>query len=64
MPEYPYVWRWRVRLPERFGEACRIVESGSKHSCLVEFEEDGARFVVSRRALRRTKGPAAEPNKT
>lgn len=54
MPEpAPYVWRWRSRLPDRFGQACRVLVRGAMNSCLVEFEADGARFITSRNAVRR-----------
>jgi hypothetical protein len=52
---YPYVWRVRTRLPERFGQACRmLVRARTMNSCLLEFE-DGYRVVTSRNYIRRTK---------
>jgi hypothetical protein len=47
-----YRWRVRTRLPERFGQACRVLARGALNSCLVEFE-DGYRVVTSRNYLRR-----------
>jgi hypothetical protein len=48
----PYVWRVRTRLPERFGQPCRVVVRGSMNSRLVEFA-DGFRVVTSGNYLRR-----------
>jgi hypothetical protein len=47
--------QWRVRkfLPDRFGQACRIIKVGKRNSALVEFE-DGTRFVTIRYFVRRT----------
>jgi hypothetical protein len=47
-----HVWRWRVRLPERFGEPCRVLVRGARNSCLVEFP-DGFQVVTSRWAVRK-----------
>lgn len=47
-----HVWFWRKRLPERKGQACRVLVRGSMNSILVEFE-DGYRVVTSRYAVRR-----------
>jgi hypothetical protein len=55
-PTYPHVWWWRRLLPERKGQACRVVARGGMNSVLVEFE-DGQRVVTSRYAVR--KGSAA-----
>lgn len=46
------VWYWKVKLPERKGERCRILTRGSMNSVLVEFA-DGFRVVTSRYAVRR-----------
>jgi hypothetical protein len=52
---YPLVWRIRTRLPERRGQACRILVRGRRmNSVLVEFS-DGFRVVTSRWAVRRRK---------
>lgn len=40
-------WRVRTRLPERFGQFCRVVVRGGRNSVLVEFG-DGFRVVTSR----------------
>ncbi len=47
-----YRWRVRARLPERFGQACRVLVRGALNSCLVEFL-DGVRVVTSRNYVRR-----------
>lgn len=45
-------WRWRVNLPERHGQRCRVLARGTMNSALIEFE-DGVRHVVSRFAFRK-----------
>lgn len=50
---YPYRWRVRTRLAERFGQRCRIVARGALNSVLVEFEVDRFRTVTSGNYLRR-----------
>lgn len=53
--EYPYIWFWRTRLPERKGQRCRVlVRAKAMNSILVEFE-DGYRVVTSRFAVRKAK---------
>ena len=53
--EYPYFWRVRSRLPERFGQSCRmLVRARTMNSCLLEFE-DGYKVVTSRNYIRRTR---------
>lgn len=54
---YRYCWgpRFRfgsLRVLDRKGQLCRVITRGAMNSALVEFE-DGARFVISRNALRR-----------
>lgn len=44
------VWWWRVNLPERKGQRCRIVARGTMNSAQIEFE-DGTRHIVSRFAF-------------
>ncbi len=51
-PGFLYRWRVRARLPERFGQACRVLVRGRMNSALVEFA-DGFRVVTSRNYLRR-----------
>jgi hypothetical protein len=51
---YPYYWRVRTRLPERFSQSCRVLIRGALNSCLVQFE-DGYIVVTSRNYLRRRK---------
>lgn len=52
-PARLYRWRVRSHLPERFGEACRLLATGSLNSALVEFLRDGRRVVTSRFFVRR-----------
>jgi len=49
-----HVWFWRVRLPERKDEPCRVIARGAKNSVLVEFA-DGLRVITSRYAVRKRK---------
>jgi len=50
--DYPLVWFWKAKLPERRGQRCRVIAQGRLNSVLVEFE-DGFRVVTSRYAVRR-----------
>jgi hypothetical protein len=54
-PEFDRVWFWKSRLPERKGQACRIVAVGKLNSALVEFA-DGFQVLTSRYAVRKRKG--------
>jgi hypothetical protein len=54
MPEFPYIWRVRTRLPHRFGHRCRVLIRGGMNSALVEFA-DGVRVCTSRNYLRKAK---------
>lgn len=49
-----YYWRVRTRLPERFGERCRVIVRGKMNSCLVEFA-DGYKVVTSRNYVRKVR---------
>ncbi len=51
---YPYIWRVRTRLPDRFGQPCRVLARGRLNTYLVEFE-DGFKVTTSRNYLRRRK---------
>jgi len=51
---FPYVWRVRTRLPDRFGTLCRVNVRGAMNSCEVEFE-DGYRVITSRNYLRKAR---------
>lgn len=53
--EFPYVYRWKKYLPERFQQACRILVRGRLNSVLVEFD-DGHLMVTSRNAVWRKVG--------
>ena len=48
-----YRWRVRSRLPERFGQTCRVLVRGRMNSCLVEFTADGFQVVTSRNYVRK-----------
>ncbi|MGV3515606.1 hypothetical protein [Luteitalea sp.] len=56
MPEYPYVWRVRTRLPWLFGRRCRVLVRGRMNTALVEFT-CGYRVVTSRNYLRKAATP-------
>ena len=45
-------WRIRTRLPERFGQPCRVIARGTMNSACIEFE-DGVRHIVSRNSFRK-----------
>jgi hypothetical protein len=47
-----HYWRVRTRLPERFGQRCRVLVVGRKNSVLVQFA-DGYRVITSRYYVRR-----------
>ena len=47
-----HYWRVRARLPERFGQLCRVLAVGRMNSALVEFA-DGYRAITSRYYVRR-----------
>lgn len=49
---YPYLWRWRSRLPERTGQPCRVTARGTLNSIRVEFP-DGFWVITSGWAVRR-----------
>lgn len=49
-----HFWRVRKRLPDRFGQSCRVLAHGSLNSILVEFE-DGSKFITCRYYVRRIK---------
>jgi hypothetical protein len=49
---YPLVWWWRCRLPQRRGQRCRITARGGLNSARVEFP-DGFWVITSRWAVRR-----------
>ena len=49
------VWRIRTRLPERFGQRCRLViRAGKLNSALIEFS-DGTRVATGQHAFRKIK---------
>jgi hypothetical protein len=51
----PFVWWWRVRLPARKGQRCRVLARGRMNSVMVEFA-DGFLVVTSRYAVRKAEG--------
>jgi hypothetical protein len=52
MSPWTHTWRWKKRLPERFGKPCRVLATGKMNSVLVEFE-DGSKTITSRYAVRK-----------
>jgi hypothetical protein len=54
MSEQVYRWRVRTKLPERFGQPCRVLARGKMNSALVQFD-DGFRVVTSRNFVRKAK---------
>ena len=53
--EFRYVWRFKSRLPERYGTKCRIVKRANgpgPRNILVEFE-DGCRVITTWRAVKK-----------
>jgi hypothetical protein len=52
MNELTHTWRWRSKLPERYGQRCRVLTRGRMNSALVEFA-DGERVITSRYAVRK-----------
>lgn len=52
--ERKYIFCWnRPSLPGRKGARCSVLVRGGKNSCLVRFDSDGFKAVVSRNALQR-----------
>lgn len=49
---WSHYWRVRARLPERFGQRCRVLARGSRSTILIEFE-DGYLVATSRNYVRR-----------
>jgi hypothetical protein len=52
-----HYWRVRARLPERFGQLCRVIAFGRLNSCLVEFG-DGVKVITCRYYVRRLRPDA------
>jgi hypothetical protein len=50
--QWTHTWRWKKRLPERFGQLCRVLATGRLNSVLVEFE-NGTKVITSRYAVRK-----------
>lgn len=53
---FDHIWYWKSRLPERKGQACRVLVRGKMNTILVEFE-DGYKVTTSRFAVRKQKTP-------
>lgn len=49
-----HTWRLNCRLPERKGHGCRVLARGTMGSIMIEFE-DGVRYIVGWRTIRRIK---------
>ena len=54
--EFPYVWRVRTRLPERFGTRCAVLARGAMNTAHVRFE-DGFEVYTSRNYMRKAPPP-------
>lgn len=52
--KFDYIWFWKVKLPERKGQPCRVLARGKMNSILVEFE-DRFKVITSRFAVRKRK---------
>lgn len=52
--EFPYIWFWKSRLPERKNQPCKVTARGKMNSIRVEFE-DGFTAITSRYAVRKNK---------
>ncbi|MGA2284351.1 MAG: hypothetical protein ABSH07_11915 [Candidatus Dormibacteria bacterium] len=57
-PPLTHIWRWRARLPERFGERCQVEARGARGTILVRFA-DGFAVTTSWHAVRRAGPPGA-----
>lgn len=57
-PAFDHRWYWRQILPDRHGQACRVVARGKMNAILVEFE-DGFRAITSRYAVRKRPTPSS-----
>ena len=55
-----HYWRVRTRLPERFGQPCRVLARGRLNTVLIVFA-DGLRVTTSRWNIRRLPEPGASP---
>lgn len=56
------IWRVRTRLPERFGQRCRVLFRFKRmNSALVEFE-DGYQVITSRNYMRKAKEERGKSN--
>lgn len=55
LPDFPYIFRAKTRLPGRFGQFCRVLERGKMNNCLVEFP-DGYKVITSRNYIRKRQG--------
>ncbi|MEO7840755.1 MAG: hypothetical protein ABIU06_15540 [Anaerolineales bacterium] len=47
-----HYWYWKSRLPDRNGQACRILARGKMNSIVVEFQ-NGYKVITSRYAVRK-----------
>jgi len=50
-----HYWRVKRWLPERYGQHCKIIATGTMNSVMVEFA-DGMRYVTCRYFIRKLKG--------
>jgi hypothetical protein len=49
---FTHFWRLRCRLPERYGQHCRVLVRGKMGSIMIEFR-DGVRHIVGWRSIRK-----------
>jgi hypothetical protein len=56
MPQMKYYWRVRTRLPDRFGQPCRVVTRGKMNARLIEFR-DGYRVIAGGNDYRKRPRP-------
>lgn len=54
MHDFPHYWRVRTRLPDRFGQRCRVLARGAMNTAHVQFE-DGFEVFTSRNYFRKAK---------
>lgn len=52
--DYPYIWYWCKRLPNRKGQRCKVTARGAMNNIRVEFP-DACRVITSRYAVRKYK---------
>lgn len=51
---FPYEWRWKQRMGDRYGQPCALLAKGRMNTALLEFP-DGFRVTTSLNGIRRRK---------